>query len=110
MFCLECKSEYQEGVEICVDCNTTLVGELPEEKPPKEVKWIPLHELPGQMYAEMVKEILEKEGIPSYIKANFLTGAYGIKGSFAGSRATLYVPEEHANRAGSILNQMLDHI
>jgi len=62
------------------------------------------------MYAEMVREALEKEEIPSYIKADFLTSAYGIKGSFPGSKATLYVPEQNVEKANTILHEMMDHI
>ena len=110
MFCPECKYEYKEGVHVCSDCQATLVEKLPEEKPVAGMKWVPLHELPSQIYAEMVKESLENEGIVSYFKADFLTGAYGIKGMVAGTRVTLYVPEQDAQRAKIILEQMLDHI
>lgn len=31
-WCPNCKTEYQEGIEVCSDCGAALVDELPEEK------------------------------------------------------------------------------
>jgi len=110
MFCPECRQEYREGIEICADCQVTLIPDLPQNQPMKEVRWIKLHELPSSIYAEMVKEALEKEGIPSYVKADFFSSAGGLKGNYPGSHADLYVPEVDAEKASSILEQMLDHL
>lgn len=108
MFCPECESEYKEGVTVCPDCRATLIPELPASEPAKEIRWVSLTELSSQIEAEMVKETLEKEGIPSYLKADFLTTTYGIRGfSLAGSRATLYVPEDQVERARTILRGIM---
>ncbi|MFQ6673669.1 MAG: putative signal transducing protein, partial [Fidelibacterota bacterium] len=89
----------------------TLVSELPGDQPMEEIRWVPLQEFPSQMYAEMARESLENEGIPSYLKADFLTTTYGVKGgALAGSQAALYVPEDQLDRAKNILKQMLDTI
>lgn len=107
MFCPECESEYKEGITVCPDCRTTLLPELPSAEPPEEIRWVPLTELSSQVEAEMIKETLESEGIPSYLKADFLTTTYGIRGvSLPGSRATLYVPEDRKDQADSILQRL----
>ncbi|MFQ6615779.1 MAG: DUF2007 domain-containing protein [Fidelibacterota bacterium] len=107
MFCPECESEYKEGITVCPDCRTTLIPELPASETPKEIRWVPLKELSSQIEAEMVKESLDDEGIPSYLKADFLTTTYGIRGlSLAGSRATLYVPEDRVEQARSIVEDI----
>jgi len=65
--------------------------------------------LPNIVYGEMVKEALEKAGIPCLMKPDFLAGAYGIKGaSSVGSHCKLYVPKEHLEKAEDIVNQMVD--
>ncbi|MFQ6675289.1 MAG: DUF2007 domain-containing protein [Fidelibacterota bacterium] len=107
MFCPECQSEYQEGISVCPDCRVTLIPELPPVEPPEEIRWVALKELSSQVEAEMVKESLENEGIMSYLKADFLTTTYGIRGlSLTGSRATLYVPEDRLEEARSIVEDI----
>ncbi len=39
-WCPNCKTEYQEGIEVCSDCGATLVDELPDEKEKAVVAFI----------------------------------------------------------------------
>ncbi len=111
-YCPECNYEYVEGVEQCADCLVDLVDQLPEDEEPKaNFKWLPLHPLPGPVYAEMVKEVLEKNDIPCIIKKDFLSSAYGSQGTVsAGLETLIFVPEDRAKESEEILYQMLDHI
>ncbi len=109
-FCPECNYEYRLEITRCPDCGTELVEELPKELVP-EVHWVRLHSLPGVIYAEMVKEVLDREEIPNLLLKDFYSSAYGAAGAgLPGMEAVLLVPEEHAERAAAILHQMLDHI
>lgn len=111
-FCPLCRYEFVEGVEQCADCLVDLVEKLPADQEPKETfRWVPLHSLPGPVYAEMIKEALEKQAIPCIIRKDFLSSAYGAQGTNTGGLETLlYVPEERQQESEGILNQMLYHI
>ena len=76
------------------------------------IKWVPLHDLPGKAYADMVMEVLRQRGIPCILKSLFGSGALGVVSGagLVGSRDRIMVPEEHYEEAASILNEMLNHL
>ncbi len=65
-FCPNCKSEYNEGVEVCPDCNQVLVGELPVEDTSEynEEDWVVVYTANDEYEIEMIKDNLESSGIP----------------------------------------------
>jgi len=72
-FCPKCRYEYVEEIDVCCDCGEKLLDKLPDEINCSEikVKWKPLQTLPGRIYAEMVKEVFDKKGIPSLVRSTF---------------------------------------
>ena len=112
-FCPSCGYEYVEGTVECPDCQTKLVDELPKDEKQLDtnVELVALPSLPGVVYADMVKDVLKKEGIECFIKSDILTSAYGAKGlGTAGQSAEIYVRKEDQSKAEKILHEMLDHI
>ena len=78
----------------------------------KKTKWVPLHELPGKAYADMVMEVLRQHDIPCYLRSLYGSGAIGVisgAGAF-GFRDRIMVPEDKFEDAQAILHDMLDHI
>ena len=84
-YCPKCQFEYEAGITRCPDCKVALVDKLPEVKepdhgPPGE-DFVPLPEVEGGVYAEMVKGALDKRGIESYIHSEGFADTIGITGT-----------------------------
>ena len=113
-FCPECRYEYEEDVKECADCGKPLVNRLPKEKedePVPNIKFVALPGLPGRMYAEMIKNVFDKQGIPCYIRSGGVTDGFQIDGAGPVSENTvIYVPEDRVEECERIQHQMLDHI
>ncbi len=105
MFCPECESEFESEIIHCDDCRVSLVEILPELS---DVKWKVVKNYSGYIPAEMAKEVLEGNSIPSFIKGDFLSTAYGVRTwDAAGGKAVLFVPDEELERAKTILDEMV---
>jgi hypothetical protein len=101
--CRHCHAELPVDAQRCPQCGKEISG--------GEIKMAALHPLPSKLYAEMVKEVLEKRGIACVIIADLLSSAFGSDGiSAVGTQATIYVPENRKEESEEILHQMLDHI
>ena len=109
-FCPECRYEYQAEITTCPDCGHKLVDHLEGETFP-EIEWVKLHPLPGTIYAEMVKDVLDQHEIPNLLIKDFLASAYGASGTTSGvTDSLLLVPKQFHEEASRILHEMLDHI
>ncbi|MFQ5792218.1 MAG: putative signal transducing protein, partial [Acidobacteriota bacterium] len=62
------------------------------------------------IYAEMLKEMLERQGIPCVLKESFMTSAYRVAGLGAstGHEAILLVPEDRAEEATELLRGFMN--
>ena len=109
-FCPKCGYEYQEGVKTCPDCEIELVDRIPVEEY-RDIRFVPLPNLPGRVYAEMLKGVLDKKGIPCYIRARGITAILQISSTDAVSEGVqLFVPEDRLQECEDLQHRMLDHI
>ena len=72
MFCPVCESEYEPGITQCPDDNSELVARLSPSNTvhdSSEAKFLPLHNLGSPAEAEMVNDILTKNGIRSVVQS-----------------------------------------
>ena len=108
MYCPKCRTEYLEKINECVECMVALVDELPEETPLEKIKWVALPVLSGEIYADMVEEVLSNLNIPHFTKSDWATSAFNISSSnLVGAKITIFVPEDNLEEATKVLEEIL---
>ena len=106
-FCPKCRFEYNKDVKKCPDCSVKLVARLKEIP---DIRFVALPNLPGKVYAEMIREVLRQKGIPCYLRSSGIIDAYGISGMPVGDSVRIFVPEDRLEECKDIQHNMLDHI
>jgi hypothetical protein len=104
MFCPVCESEYEPGIATCPDDGTTLVEKLTPENTAHdhgEARFVPLHTLGSPAEAEMVNDILTKNGIRSAVKSSGMD-AFSPLLSTIGEGAIVLVDERDFDRASEL--------
>ena len=111
-YCAKCSIEYVEGTAQCEDCGASLLPGSPSEAPPrvdlaaeKDVKLVPARIFTGataEMDAELARNILQTQGIPSALSGE------GMADPFPVTEVHLLVREEDAPRAERFLQEYLD--
>ena len=104
MFCPVCESEYEAGIAKCPDDNTDLVERLTPSNTlhdNSEAKFRLLHTLNVPAEAEMVDDLLQKNGIRSMVRAG---GADSLSPALSGTGegAAVLVDERDYDRAMEI--------
>ena len=119
-FCPKCRYEYNVGVQTCADCDEPLVDSLQPDEPSlasgyamhgdsSDVEFVPLPDLPGKIYAEMVKGALEEKDIPCYIQGRHAGGVLRVSGTGPpASSVRLFVPKNRYEECVEIQQQMVD--
>ncbi|MDP6532276.1 MAG: DUF2007 domain-containing protein [Candidatus Marinimicrobia bacterium] len=70
----------------------------------QQTTWVKAGELPGKVYADMATEMLETQGIPFYLKSDFMASAFSISTSESSAGVVkIFVPEKFRDEAESIL-------
>lgn len=104
MFCPVCEAEYEPGITACPDDNSPLVAQLTEDNSThdsSEARFLPLHTLGSPAEAEMVNDILEKNGIRSMVKSGG-ADAFSPLLSATAEGAVILVDERDFDRAQEI--------
>jgi len=81
-----------------------------EDQKSRPIKYIPFRSFPSRLYAEMLQEALQKEGIPSLIKSDDVGIMLGSYSTISPVEVMVWVPEEDFERCEKIADEMLDHI
>ena len=110
-YCPFCESEYFDDIEICADCRAPLIGAeemkkivAEREKETKEI-FIKAGVLENQFEADIIKNALEKEGIPVIIRSFHDTAYNGIFIPQKGWGLVL-VPAEYRAKAEDLISTL----
>ena len=75
----------------------------------EKINWVKVKELPGKVFGEMMRQVLDSAEIPYFLKSDWSASAYNIApAGLAGSYVQIYVPENFYDKADSLLNELMD--
>lgn len=106
-FCPNCEAEYREGIAVCPDCNVELVAELTPDNQvhdTSEGEPVPLQSFKTGAEAEMVSELLEQNGIRTFVEG----GDFAVIPSSFSQEVVVMVDERDLDRAIEIYNAYFD--
>ena len=106
-FCPNCEAEYKEGIKVCPDCRIKLVDELtPENRvhDSSDGEPVPLQSFKTGAEAEMVRELLNQNGIRSFVEG----GDFAVIPSSFSQEVVVMVDERDLQRAIEIYNAYFD--
>ncbi len=110
-FCPKCCTEYRDDIARCADCGSTLVGpaeqdriRLAREQEAAE-EFVPVQTAADRFAADVVRDALEKEGIPVLVRSFADTSFDGIFIPQKGWGMIL-VPKEFCDRARHIVTSL----
>lgn len=111
MICPNCGRAFSKNNKICPVCEIELVKSSADKSVSQSERWLPLRDLPGNIYAEMVKEVLDNKGIPCIIQSDATSAVLGIRtASSPGATAQIFVPQKYHETCKQIMLDMMDHI
>ena len=79
LFCPECSAEYTSDVSICADCQVELVPERLPEDTVEYVDWEVVQEIPSEFVGNLIKGVLEGEGIDAVVRPHEISALGGIR-------------------------------
>lgn len=107
-YCPICGYEYESYVPYCNDCKSELAEELPEFEI-EEMEWVKLSPVRGTVLADMIKNLLEQNGIPCIVKKSFFGSAYGgMSTGLSGFESIVLVPKAQRGEAEQLMQSFFD--
>jgi hypothetical protein len=97
-FCPDCEAEYREGIKTCPDCGVDLVEALTPETAvhdKSEAEFVQLRSFATSAEAEMVCELLERNGIRAFVEG----GRFAVRVGGFSEEVIVMVDERDVVRA-----------
>ncbi|MGA9773443.1 MAG: DUF2007 domain-containing protein [Blastocatellia bacterium] len=106
-FCPNCEAEYKTGITVCPDCDINLVAELTQENRVHDTgdgEPVALQSFKTGAEAEMVREMLERNGIRSFVEG----GDFAVIPSSFSQEVVVMVDERDFDQAVEIYKAYFD--
>ena len=102
MWCPNCGDEYRDGFTVCRDCDEALVDRPPEaestEQNERDDELVEVYTV-GRLDAELIRSVLEGNGIPAFNLGGAITGSYPLTvGTLGAGRVFVRGKDEEAAR------------
>ena len=117
MICPQCGTEYRQGFDKCFDCDVLLIDEkefqeLQKRKEAERERYrhmdiVRIHSVQGQPEADLLKSLLEANGIESFTKSRAVQSVHPFTVNGLGEIRIL-VREEDAEKARSIIEEFVE--
>jgi Putative prokaryotic signal transducing protein len=106
-FCPNCEAEYKAGITVCPDCDVALVAELTDDNKVHDTsdgEPVQLQSFKTGAEAEMVRELLERNGIRSFVEG----GDFAVIPSSFSQEVVVMVDERDLDQAVEIYKAYFD--
>ena len=80
-YCPQCNAEYKPEVAMCSDCKVHLVPELIQTEVTEYGDWYAVESVPNELAGNILRSVLEEEGIPVYLRCHNVPYYGGVKGN-----------------------------
>ncbi len=107
-FCPECNTEYRTEITTCSSCQV----ELFPTAVPTAVNWYAIQSVPNEVAGNILKDVLEREGIDVYLRCNEMPAHGGAIMGNAGKSdwGDVLVPAASVPRAYECLKNYFDSL
>jgi hypothetical protein len=108
MFCPSCRSEYRDGIWVCVECGVELVPTLPPGEQASDSELAAAFTTADSSLLPIVKSVLDAAGIPYLVQGEetlglFPLGRFGVGVSERTLGAIVRVPPSRLEEARELL-------
>lgn len=110
-FCPQCNAEYKIEVSMCSDCQVQLVPERMQTEVTAYGDWYAVESVPNEMAGNILRSVLEEDGIPVYLRCHEVPYYGGVKGNLTESEwGDVLVPSNLLPQARESLKAYFDSL